>query len=131
MVTVSPSISPLSNRSILMLPASVSIRFTIVLDRAVSTRGGGGNTGLLFNSGGVIFMESVFAITNGFLSTGFTAGFFTLFVTGFFVTGLGAVGGVSFLITGFCATAGVVFFTTGFGAAVDAAFLTTGFCVTV
>src|SRR5688500_9757239 len=121
MVTVSSSISPLSNKSTFILPASIFIRLTNVFARAVSTRGGGGNTGFFIISGGAIasvsfvtgitglfaggltgdLLKAFFgAVAVGFLAIGFfTAGFFTADgATVFFASGL--VGAEAFLAGG-------------------------------
>src|SRR5690242_7208578 len=93
MLTVSPSISPLSYKSSLISPASVSISFTVAFVRLVSTGGGAGKTVVLlrikevsdegistclfaigigtvsfFAGGGLVFFGGGFEAVNSFLA---------------------------------------------------------------
>src|SRR5687767_6944523 len=92
MLTESPSISPLSYRSIRISPASVRILFSSAFSLILNTGGGGGKiffTG--FDTAGVSIRLETVAV----------AGCFTSAATGSFLTGVEATG---FAATGFAAT---------------------------
>src|SRR5690242_13172447 len=90
MLTVSPSISPLSYNSILISPASVSIRFTSAFSRVVSTRGSV-ETRFLFSL--MILMGraivSVDVAITGLSFVAFTVGGLVVFLLAGFATVIG------------------------------------------
>src|SRR5215203_4771261 len=103
MLTVSPSISPLSYSSIFISPGGASMRFTSALVLLVSATGGGTTVGELF---AILIGESILGVAvrlifTSFVTTGFAV-LVTAFLTGCFagVDGFFVAAGFGAVVTG-------------------------------